>query len=74
MKLDILRRLNEARERRIAAILVTDVATGAERLLTEAENYSADPLREKLQSRFRSGHPGSTRARSSRFTCRRPAW
>jgi len=58
MKLDILRRLNEARERRIAAILVTDVATGAERLVTEAENYSADPLREKLQSRFRSGASG----------------
>ena len=34
MKLDILRRLNEARERRLPAILITDVATGAERLVT----------------------------------------
>lgn len=58
MKLDILRRLNDARERRIPAILVTDVASGAERLVTEAENYSADPLREKLESRFRSGASG----------------
>ena len=58
MKLEILRRLNDARERRIPAIVVTDVASGAERLVTEAENYSADPLREKLESRFRSGASG----------------
>ncbi len=58
MKLDILRRLNAARARRQAAILVTDTASGAERLVVEAEGYDGDPLRDELAARFRSGISG----------------
>jgi xanthine dehydrogenase accessory factor len=59
MNLDILRRLNEARTRRAASILVTDTATGAERLILEADGYADDPLREELAARFRSGASGT---------------
>jgi xanthine dehydrogenase accessory factor len=58
MNLDILRRLNEARARRAASILITDTATGAERLLLEEDGYGGDPLREQLAERFRSGASG----------------
>jgi xanthine dehydrogenase accessory factor len=58
MKLELLRRLNEARQKRIAAIVVTDVATGAERLVTESDGYASDPLREQLAAHFRSGASG----------------
>ncbi len=58
MKLDILRRLNEARDTRAAAILVTDTATGEERLVVEAEGHADDPLSAELASRFRSGVSG----------------
>jgi xanthine dehydrogenase accessory factor len=62
MKLDILRRLNAARARRAAAILVTDTATGDERLIVEAEGYDGDPLREELAACFRSGASGMVAA------------
>jgi xanthine dehydrogenase accessory factor len=58
MKLDVLRRLNQAREGRRAVILVTDPATGAARLVVEAEGYGDDPLRDVLAARFRSGVSG----------------
>lgn len=58
MKLDVLRRLNAAREGRRAAILVTDPATGEARLVVEAEGYAGDPLRDELAARFRSGVSG----------------
>jgi xanthine dehydrogenase accessory factor len=58
MNLDLLRRLNEARRARVAAILVTEVASGAERLVTEADGYAADLLHEQLAARFRSGASG----------------
>lgn len=62
MKLDLLRRLNAAREQRRATILVTDPATGAARLVVEAEGYADDPIRDELAARFRSGVSGMVEA------------
>lgn len=59
MKLDLLKRLNAARTAREAAILVTDTATGAERLVLEREGYLRDPLAAELEARFRSGKSGT---------------
>jgi xanthine dehydrogenase accessory factor len=59
VKLDILRKLNEARDRREAAILVTETATGDARLVREAEGYAGDPLEAELAARFRSGASGT---------------
>lgn len=55
----ILERLNAARRARQAAIVVTDMATGAVRLVLEKDGYDADPLREALAARFRSGASGA---------------
>ena len=57
MQLPLLRALNQARGARKAAILVTDTATGAERLVLE-EAASADELGPELEVRFRSGRSG----------------
>lgn len=59
MKLEVLRRLNEARARRAAAMVLTDTATGTERLVVEADGYDNDPLREEIALRFRSGVSGT---------------
>ena len=58
MKLDVLTRLNSARQSRQAAILVTDVESGDVRLVVERDGYGADPLREELAARFASGASG----------------
>ena len=58
MDLALLTRLNEARRLRHAAIRVTDIATGTERLVLEAEMSAADPLAGELTARFRSGKSG----------------
>ncbi len=58
MKLEILKRLNAARADREAAVLVTETATGAERLVVERDGYESDPLAEELGTRFRSGVSG----------------
>jgi len=58
MKLDILRRLNSARARREAAILVTDTGSGDERLVVEQSGFADDALRDELARRFRSGASG----------------
>jgi xanthine dehydrogenase accessory factor len=57
MRLDILKALNAERAARRAAVVVTDVATGAQRFVAGAD-VSADPLRETLESRLRSGKSG----------------
>lgn len=62
MKLDTLKRLNAARAAREASILVTDVETGDERLILEKDGYDADPLRDELAGRFRSGASGMVAA------------
>ena len=58
MKLDVLERLNDARRSRWAAVLVTDVESGAVRLVVEKDGYAADPLRGELAARFASGASG----------------
>jgi xanthine dehydrogenase accessory factor len=58
MKLATLNTLNEARRRREAAIVVTDIATGTVRVVLEKDGYAVDPLREELTARFASGVSG----------------
>lgn len=58
----VLNALNAARQAREAAILVTDTATGAVRLVRERDGYDADPLRDELAARFRSGASGMVAA------------
>ena len=58
MKLDILSRLNAARHKRQAAIVVTDMDNGHTRLIVESDGYLADPLAEELARRFSSGASG----------------
>jgi xanthine dehydrogenase accessory factor len=57
MKLDILTALNTERAARRAAIVVTNVATGEQRLVKAAE-MAADPLKAVLAERLRSGKSG----------------
>ena len=57
MDLALLSALNAERDARRACILVTDVASGAQRLVREAE-FEADPLAEELGHRFRTGKSG----------------
>ena len=58
MQISLLSALNAERAARRAAILVTDVASGAQRLVREAD-VSADPLAPVLEGRFRSGKSGT---------------
>ena len=58
MKLDVLVRLNKARAERRAAIIVTDIASGDDRLVVEDDGYAGDPLAADLAARFRSGASG----------------
>ena len=57
MKLDLLSTLNAERAARRAAIIVTDVASGKERLV-KAADVAGDPLRTFLAERLRSGKSG----------------
>ena len=57
MKLDLLSALNGERTARRAVILVTDVETGAQRLVKGAE-IAGDPLREMLEKHLRTGKSG----------------
>ena len=57
MKLDLLSALNGERMARRAVILVTDVETGAQRLVKGAE-IAGDPLREMLEKHLRTGKSG----------------
>ena len=57
MKLSLLTALNAERAARRAAIVVTDVASGDERLVRAAD-VSADPLRTVLAERLRTGKSG----------------
>jgi xanthine dehydrogenase accessory factor len=57
MKLDILRALNTERAARRAAVVVTDVASGAQRLV-KAADVASDPLRELIEKHIRSGKSG----------------
>jgi len=57
MKLDILTALNTEREARRAAIVVTDMASGKQRLVRAAD-IAKDPLRAVLAEHLRSGKSG----------------
>jgi xanthine dehydrogenase accessory factor len=57
MKLDILTALNAERAARRAAIVVTDVASGKQRLVKSAD-IAKDPLRPVLAEHLRSGKSG----------------
>ena len=57
MKLDILSALNGERAARRAAVLVTDAATGAQRLVKAAE-VARDPLSDLIDKHIRSGKSG----------------
>src|SRR5262245_61293024 len=57
MRLDILRSLNAERAARRAVIVVTEEATGNQRLV-KAADAANDPLRDMLESHLRSGKSG----------------
>jgi xanthine dehydrogenase accessory factor len=57
MKLDILKELNAERDARRAAIVVTDVETGSQRLV-KAADIAKDPLRTVLAEGLRTGKSG----------------
>jgi len=57
VKLDILKALNTERAARRAAVVVTDVASGTQRLV-KAADIGRDPLASALNKRIRSGKSG----------------
>src|SRR5579875_1074216 len=57
MELDLLVALNRERAARRAAIVVTELASGKQRLV-KAADIAADPLRAALADRVRSGKSG----------------
>jgi xanthine dehydrogenase accessory factor len=58
MRLDLLTALNAERKTRRAAVLVTDLADGAQRLVRVAE-IERDPLADALDERLRMGKSGT---------------
>ncbi|WP_306222756.1 XdhC family protein [Bosea beijingensis] len=61
MELSTLAALNEERQARRAAVLVSDLAGGTQRLVKQAE-IAADPLAELLERQLRSGKSGMVEA------------
>ncbi len=61
MEVSLLSALNTERAARRAAVLVTDVASGEQRLVRES-GVEVDPLGEVLAERFRSGKSGLVEA------------
>jgi len=57
LRLDLLSTLNAERAARRAVAVVTDIASGAQRLV-KAKDVTADPLRELLEKHFASGKSG----------------
>jgi xanthine dehydrogenase accessory factor len=57
MRPDLLSELNSARRERRAAVLVTAMADGAQRLVTP-QTLAADPLHEAIDNALRSGKSG----------------
>src|SRR6202050_3499661 len=65
MKLDILTVLNAERQARRAAIIVTDVASGKQRLV-KAADVAKDPLRAVLAEHLRTGKSGMEKTAAGR--------
>jgi xanthine dehydrogenase accessory factor len=61
MKLDLLSTLNTERAARRAVAIVTDIASGAQRLV-KAADVSADPMRQLLEKHLASGKSGMEEA------------
>ncbi len=59
MDLALLQTLNEDRSARRAAILVTSMADGSQRLVRRTDGYAGDPLEEEFDKRFLSGKSGT---------------
>ncbi len=57
MKLEILKALNTERLARRAAVVVTDAASGEQRLV-KADDVARDPLKDLLEKHIRSGKSG----------------
>jgi xanthine dehydrogenase accessory factor len=74
MKLDILTALNAERQARRAAIIVTDVTSGTQRLI-KAADAPKDPLRSALAEHLRTGKSGMEETPEGRafFTVHVPA-
>jgi xanthine dehydrogenase accessory factor len=66
MRLDLLAQLNAERAARRAAIVVTDIGDGAQRLVKAAE-IASDPLRDVLAERVRSGKSGTVEAGGAKY-------
>jgi xanthine dehydrogenase accessory factor len=66
MKLQMLAELNAERAARRPAILVTDTASGEQRLV-KAADISKDPLRGELASHLRMGKSGMVEAGGKRL-------
>jgi xanthine dehydrogenase accessory factor len=58
MNLDLLKALNEERAARRAAVVVTALAGGEQRLV-RAQAVASDPLRAEIEKRLRSGKSGT---------------
>jgi xanthine dehydrogenase accessory factor len=63
MRLALLQDLNAERAARRAAVIVTEIVTGAQRLVREAD-AGGDPLAEALGAAFRSGKSGMVKTES----------
>ena len=61
MKLDILRELNAERAARRPVIVITDTASGEQRLV-KANDIATDPLRAELAKQLRMGKSGNVEA------------
>src|SRR5262245_16779189 len=57
MRLDILKSLNAERAARRAAVVITDTASGAQRLV-KAADAGRDPLADVIDKRMRNGKSG----------------
>ena len=66
MKLGILKALNAERAARRAAVVVTDIASGAQRLV-KATDIGRDPLADVIEKHIRSGKSGMEETPQGKF-------
>lgn len=66
MRLDLLTAMNAERAARRAAVLVTDMATGEQRLVLES-GFASDALSEAITPQVRSGKSGTVENEKGRF-------
>jgi xanthine dehydrogenase accessory factor len=66
MRLDLLAQLNAERAARRAAVLVTELPSGEQRLVREAE-IATDPLGDQLSAQVRSGKSGPVEAGGKQY-------